>query len=527
MTTLEVKNLIATWVQYLLDKINNLVTSTLPAGGTTNQVLTKDSNADFDVSWQDPGASAGVSSLTATTPLNADVSTGDVTIDIDAASGSGAGSMSSSDFTKLSGIETGADVTDAGNVGSVINASTNKATPGDGDKFAMYDVTGAAIKHSLWSDIKTALASVFVPVTRTVNSKALSSNITLTQDDVGDGTTYKQYSTTEKSKLSGIEASADVTDIGNVSSVLNGASAETPVDADKFPFVDATDNTAKTVTGTNLKSYLGTSELGIQIHAKTAETPTDSDEFVFSDATDSNAGKKVTGANLKTYIGASSTGDQIHAATAATIATGDEMGFVDVDDSNNLKKRTWGELLTSPTLTGTPAAPTAAADTNTTQIATTAYYCGQIGTATPLANGTAAAGTSKKFSPIDHIHPLAIMPGIITSQTITDNTSIDRPYVTKLYIIDNSSTAKTLTLNSTPTTADNGVVIMVTRAQTSKAHAVQLTPDQLINLQTATSGLFTFSSLGGNGILYLMPYEGQWYGFVSSSVGNIVMGAWS
>jgi len=34
-------------------------------------------------------------------------------------------------------------------------------------------------------------------------------------------------------------------------------------------------------------------------------------------------------------------------------------------------------LLASPTFTGTPAAPTAAADTNTTQLATTAYVIGQ------------------------------------------------------------------------------------------------------------------------------------------------------
>jgi lysophospholipase L1-like esterase len=50
--------------------------------------------------------------------------------------------------------------------------------------------------------------SGLVPNTRTVNTKALSSNVTLTQDDVGDGTTYKQYSSTEKTKLSGIATGA-------------------------------------------------------------------------------------------------------------------------------------------------------------------------------------------------------------------------------------------------------------------------------------------------------------------------------
>lgn len=40
--------------------------------------------------------------------------------------------------------------------------------------------------------------------------------VVLDQDDIGDGTTYKQYSQTEKSKLAGIEDNADVTDATNV-----------------------------------------------------------------------------------------------------------------------------------------------------------------------------------------------------------------------------------------------------------------------------------------------------------------------
>src|SRR5690554_924208 len=40
--------------------------------------------------------------------------------------------------------------------------------------------------------------------------------VVLNQDDVLDGTTYKQYSQTEKTKLAGIEYGADVTDATNV-----------------------------------------------------------------------------------------------------------------------------------------------------------------------------------------------------------------------------------------------------------------------------------------------------------------------
>ena len=56
--------------------------------------------------------------------------------------------------------------------------------------------------------------SGLVPKTTTVNSKPLSGNITLTQDDVGDGTTNKAYTSTEKTKLAGIAtgATANATD---------------------------------------------------------------------------------------------------------------------------------------------------------------------------------------------------------------------------------------------------------------------------------------------------------------------------
>lgn len=60
---------------------------------------------------------------------------------------------------------------------------------------------------------------------------------------------------------------------------------------------------------------------------------------------------------------------------------------------------------TSPTLAGTPLAPTAAVNTNTTQIATAAFVVGQVATATPLIDGTGAVGTSLLYARQDHVHP--------------------------------------------------------------------------------------------------------------------------
>jgi hypothetical protein len=60
--------------------------------------------------------------------------------------------------------------------------------------------------------------------------------------------------------------------------------------------------------------------------------------------------------------------------------------------------------LASPTFTGTPAAPTAAVDTNSTQLASTAFVLAQAAAATPLANANPAVGTSTRFARADHVH---------------------------------------------------------------------------------------------------------------------------
>lgn len=66
--------------------------------------------------------------------------------------------------------------------------------------------TGTQLSATI-ADFNTAVGSLVnnkVDNTRTVNSKPLSANITLNQDDILDGTTFKQYSLTEKNKLASI-----------------------------------------------------------------------------------------------------------------------------------------------------------------------------------------------------------------------------------------------------------------------------------------------------------------------------------
>ena len=90
--------------------------------------------------------------------------------------------LSASDVRTMLDIQKGADVTN-----TVLEAAGD-TTIADNDKLVLVDVSvssGSKIRTVLWSAIKTALNNLFVPKTRTVNKKALSENISLTAADVG------------------------------------------------------------------------------------------------------------------------------------------------------------------------------------------------------------------------------------------------------------------------------------------------------------------------------------------------------
>ena len=83
--------------------------------------------------------------------------------------------------------------------------------------------------------------------------------------------------------------------------------------------------------------------------------------------------------------------------------------------------------LASPALTGTPSAPTAAIDTNTTQVATTAFVLGQASAANPVINGTAAVGSSSRYARADHIHPTDTTRAPVASPTFTGTPAAPTP----------------------------------------------------------------------------------------------------
>jgi hypothetical protein len=97
------------------------------------------------------------------------------------------------------------------------------------------------------------------------------------------------------------------------------------------------------------------------------------------------------------------------------LALGDDANFA-TTMTNNLATKA---PLASPALTGVPTAPTAAADTTTTQLATTAFVVGQASATAPKMDGAATIGTSKKYSRDDHIHPSDTSRAPLASPTFT------------------------------------------------------------------------------------------------------------
>jgi len=115
----------------------------------------------------------------------------------------------------------------------------------------------------------------------------------------------------------------------------------------------------------------------------------------------------------------------------------------------------------SPTLTGTPLSTTAAVDTNTTQIATTAFVVGQAGSASPVMDGAATVGTSLRYARQDHVHPtdtsraplaspaLTGTPTAPTASTGTNTTQIATTAFVQQEVPDFATTSEIMSPSST------------------------------------------------------------------------------
>lgn len=129
--------------------------------------------------------------------------------------------------TKLATIETSADVTDAGNVGSSIHGASAKTAPVDADTMPLIDSAASnVLKKVTWANIKATLKSYFDTLYQPIATVLTN--------------TTASFTTALETKLNGIEAGADVTDAANVDAA--GALMESellyPADVKAFEAAD-------------------------------------------------------------------------------------------------------------------------------------------------------------------------------------------------------------------------------------------------------------------------------------------------
>lgn len=140
--------------------------------------------------------------------------------------------------------------------------------------------------------------------------------------------------------------------------------------------------------------------------------------ITYANASGLTAGTVTTNANLTGDVTSSGNATTLtNAPVIAKVLTGfsSSSGTISASDSILIAfNKADGNIalkapLASPTFTGTPAAPTAAVDTNTTQIATTAMVLAQAASATPTTDAYAGVvGTSTRYARADHVHAVSL-----------------------------------------------------------------------------------------------------------------------
>jgi hypothetical protein len=141
--------------------------------------------------------------------------------------------------------------------------------------------------------------------------------------------------------------------------------------------------------------------------------------------------------------------------------------------------------LASPSLTGTPLSTTAAADTNTTQIATTAYVVGQASATAPVINGTATIGTSLKYARADHVHPTDTTRAPLASPSLT-GTPLSTTAAADTNTTQIATTAFVIGQVSTTTPANNGTAAVGTSLKYARADHVHASDTTKANLASPT-----------------------------------------
>lgn len=174
----------------------------------------------------------------------------------------------------------------------------------------------------------------------------------------------------------------------------------------------------------------------------------------------------------------------------------------------------------SPTLSGTPLAPTAEVDTNTTQIATTEFVLAQASGSNPLALGSVAQGISTRYSRQDHVHPT-------TGLGLTSGTLAQFAATTSLQlagIISDKTGSGSLVFGNSPTLTTPIISgnSRISGSAPTIASASAISPSTEIVFVSGTTAIRTINSpfgAGNGGVITIIPTGA----FTTNTLGNIAL----
>lgn len=348
----------------------------------------------------------------------------------------------------LTGITASTNANLTGPITSVGNATSVASQTGTGTKFVM-DTSPTLVTPTLGVASATSINKVTITAPATsatltiANGKTLTINdsLTLTSGTQG-GVPYYSSTGALSSSLAGTSGQlltsagtgAAPTWISSVPIANGGTGASTQQAAinaltgtqtsGRYLRSDGTNATLSVIAAADLPTvYIGTTAIPLSRASASQSLTGISIDGSAASFTGSLSGD-VTGTQAATSIAATTvTGKALtnFSSTTGTVTASDTI----LSAINKLvgNMATYAPLA-SPGLTGTPTAPTAAVNTNTTQIATTAFVLGQAGAATPIVNGTAAVGTATKFSREDHVHPTDTSRAPTANPTFTGNVNM-------------------------------------------------------------------------------------------------------
>lgn len=339
--------------------------------------------------------------------------------------------------------------------------------------------------------------------------------------------TLAQFAATTSSQLAGVIS--DETGSGSLVFGTGPTISNPIIDNPKLGYATtatAAGSTTLTATSGYQQFFTGTSTQTIVLPV--ASTMALGQGFVIVNNSTGNLTVNSSGGNLVvTVIPATS----VHITcilTSGTTAASWDATFNEFDSNTGTGANV---LAASPTLSGTPAAPTAAANTNTTQIATTAFVLGQgnatAGTITAL--GTQAAGSSNLYARADHVHPTtgigltsgtlaqfsattsAQLAGVISDETGSGALVFGTGPTLSNPIIDNPKTgyATTATAAGTTTlTVTSGYWQFFTGTSTQTIVlpvASTMALGQGFTVVNNSTGNLTINSSGGNLVVTVIP----------------------